>query len=380
MNAPRTMKALRYARRLINFNSVSSKSNRIISKYIEMKLTKHGFVVEKLEYRDAKDVRKVCIVAKKGGGSSGLAYFSHSDVVPAHRWFSKKYDPFQAVVANERLYGRGSCDMKGSIACMIAAAQRFSWDELKQPIYFVCTADEEIGFHGAKCVVEESKFYREMVSSGSKGIIGEPTSLDVINAHKGSVSIKAVSRGRSAHSATNEGINANLQMIPFLNVMKQIHDETESDPAWQNDLFDPPTLSWNIGINDRTNAINMTPPKSVCTVYGRTMPNIDVQPLIDRTQQAAEQNGLELEVIVNQPFFRDADSDFVAQSIELANRNKTRSVCYATDASVFSEMENLIVFGPGSIDQAHTSKEWISLEQLSLGTEMYDKMIRHWCC
>jgi len=380
MNALNNLKALRYARRLIRINSTSKLSNRVISKYLELKLTKYGFVVEKLEYRDKNNVRKVCVIAKKGGGSGGLAYFSHSDVVPANRWFSRKHKPFQPIVASERLYGRGSCDMKGSIACMIAAAQRFSWEDLKKPIYFVCAADEEIGFHGAKCIAEESKFYREMVATGTKGVIGEPTSLDVVYAHKGSLSIRAVAKGKSAHSATTKGSNANLNMIPFLSEMKTIYDETESESKWHNNLFDPPTVSWNIGINDGTKAINIKPGRSVCTVFARLMPDIDVQPLLERVEKVAEENAIELEIVRNEPFYRDPHSEFVREALKFSNNPKPRTVCYGTDACQFSELEDLIVMGPGSIDQAHTSKEWIALEQLALGTELYDKMIRKWCC
>lgn len=86
------MKALRYAKRLVGFDSTSSNSNGLISKYLEMKLTKHGFVVEKIQYLDHRNVRKTNLVAKKGGGHGGLAYCAHSDVVPAKKWFQKSMD------------------------------------------------------------------------------------------------------------------------------------------------------------------------------------------------------------------------------------------------------------------------------------------------
>src|SRR5690606_17102638 len=117
--------------------------------------------------------------------SGGMAYFGHTDVVPADPWFSREHGPFQPTVVGERLYGRGSCDMKGSVASMLAAAARFSPSQLKQPVYITCTADEEIGYGGAAAVVKRSKLYREMVAGGSRGIIGEPTLLEVVYAHKG---------------------------------------------------------------------------------------------------------------------------------------------------------------------------------------------------
>ena len=375
------MKALRYAKRLIGFDSTSNLSNRLISKYLEMKLTKHGFVVEKIEYLDSQKVPKVNLVAKKGGGHGGLAYFSHSDVVPAVKWFSPKFGPFEPAVARERLYGRGSCDMKGSIACMLTAAQSFAWDDLKQPLYFVVTADEETGFHGAKCVVDESKLYREIAEHQTKAIIGEPTSLEVVHAHKGSVEILATSRGIAGHSSSRKNVSANLAMIPFLAEMKAIHDEVESDLKWQNDMFDPPTLTWNINIKDDAQALNVTAGKSKCQMYLRPMPGIDVDPLITRVRTAGEKHDVKVRVKKwGNTFFTSPGSEFVQQSLKLAHRPKSKTVSYGTDGGIFTEIADKIVFGPGSIEQAHTINEWIALEQLSLGTEMYAKMIRHWCC
>lgn len=375
------MKSLRYAKRLVEFESTSHLSNRLVSKYLEMKLTKHGFIVEKLEYLDANRVRKVNLVAKKGGGVGGLAYFGHSDVVPADNWFSDKYGPFQPVVARERLYGRGACDMKGSLACMLTAAQHFAWDELQQPLYYVCTADEEVGYHGIKQVVEESKYYQEMVAHQTRAIIGEPTQLEVVCGHKGSLEIAAVAEGKAAHSSTREGDNANLKMIPFLAEMKRIHDEIEENPAWQNDRFDPPTLSWNIGIRDDASALNITAARSTCSVYVRPMPGIDLEPLMDRVRSAADEAGVSVEINRwGEPFEISPDSEFVQEALKLAHRPRPKTVSYGTDGGALTELENRIVFGPGNIAQAHTSNEWIALEQLSLGTDLYTKMIRHWCC
>lgn len=375
------MKTLRYAKRLIGFESTSNLSNRMIAKYLEMKLTKHGFVVEKLEYRDANRVRKVNLVAKKGSGSGGLGYFAHMDTVPADNWFSRKYGPYQPAVAKQRLYGRGSCDMKGSIACILAACQLIPDEDYTHPLYIVLTADEEAGYHGARCVVEESKTYREIVRNGTKAVIGEPTFLEVVHAHKGSIHIRALAKGKASHSSTSEGLNANLAMIPFLVELKKIHDETQSDSAWQNAEFDPPTLSCNIGINDHNPALNITSPKSVATMSIRPMPNIDVEPLIKRIEKAAQDNNLQLKVDRSAvPLYVDRENKFLKDCLLIVHSKKPKTVTYGTDAGVFTELEDVVVLGPGSIAQAHTNDEWISIEQLSLGTEVYAKMIRKWCC
>jgi acetylornithine deacetylase len=375
------MKALRYAKRLIGFDSTSSLSNQLISRYLEMKLTKHGFVVERVEYDDSNGLRKVNLIAKKGSGTGGLGYFSHSDVVPAEKWFTKKFTPFQPAVARQRLYGRGSCDMKGSIACMLSAVQQFDWDDLKKPFYFVVTADEEVGFGGARAVVDESKHYREMVDGATKAIIGEPTSLEVVHAHKGSIKIVAVARGRAGHSGGGTGDNANLKMIPFLSYMKKLHDRSETDLEYQNEKFEPPTLSWNICIKDDSPALNVTASKSTCTMYLRPMPDVDVEPLLAKIKKAAKKCELSVKITNWGPgMFSDPSSLFVRETLRLAHRQESQTVPYGTDGGVFSELENKIVFGPGSIAQAHAIDEWISIDQLSRGTEMYAKMIRRWCC
>ncbi|MDB4777992.1 M20/M25/M40 family metallo-hydrolase, partial [bacterium] len=343
------MKALRYAKRLISFDSTSHLSNRKISKYLEMKLIKHGFVVERLEYLDRRGTRKVNLVAKKGRGEGGLAYFGHSDVVPAKNWFKSRFGPFEPAINNQRLYGRGACDMKGSVACMLAASQLFTHDQLNQPLYFICTADEEVGFHGAKNVVDESKFYREMVNHGTKGIIGEPTMLDVVYAHKGSLEIKAKSAGIAAHSSTNEGVNSTLAMIPFLAEAKKIHDEIECQPNWRSDHFSPATAGWNIIVRDDSPAMNITPAKTKCKIYARPLPNVDMQPLIDRLKTVADANGIKLRVLRwCEPFECDPDSQFVQDTLKLVHRPKAKTVSFSTDGGLFSEIEEKIVFGPGS--------------------------------
>ncbi len=375
------MKTLRYAKRLIGFESTSHLSNRLISKYLQMKLTKHGFIVEKLEYRDPNRVRKVNLIAKKGSGQGGLAYFAHTDTVPADDWFSRKYGPYEPAISRERLYGRGSCDMKGSIACMMTAAQRFSWDDFKEPLYLVFTSDEEVGFHGARFVVEESRTYREMVEGQTRGVVGEPTGLDVIHAHKGLCLITVKSHGKAAHSSTCLGKNSNLAMIPFLSEMKKIHDEIENDAVWQNSMFDPPTLSWNIVIDEPNTAANITSPETTCRIYTRPMTGIDITPLLERTREAAEANGLDIEIYNAHSEMNTAvENAFLQETLKLVHRNGPRTVSYGTDGGVFAELENLIVYGPGNIAQAHTRDEWISIEQLTLGAEMYTKMIEQWCC
>lgn len=374
------MKAIQYARQLIQIDSTSHRSNQRIARYLERKLTKIGFVVEKSEYLDGKGVRKFNIVARKGGGQRGLAYFCHSDVVPARRWFTKKFGPFEPVIARERLYGRGSCDMKGSIACMLAAARQIAWDDLEQPLYFVCTADEETGFEGAREVVRSSPLYREMVEHQTRAIIGEPTMLEVVHGHKGCYEIIATAKGKAAHSSGRAGHNANMDMIPFLAEMKSIHDLTLTDARFQNSSYDPPELSFNISLTDDRSAANVKAAKSTCVINFRPMPDVDHAPLLTRVQACADRHQIEVQLLDHgDPLWTPPESDFVAEALALTHRKQAKTAAYGTDGCMLSELHDKIVCGPGNIAQAHTKNEWIALEQLKLGTEMYLKMIQRWC-
>jgi acetylornithine deacetylase len=220
-----------------------------------------------------------------------------------------------------------------------------------------------------------------MVAGNAHGIIGEPTRLEVVYAHKGTYGFTAVAHGRAAHSSTNQGVNANLAMIPFLAEMKAIHDELERDPAWQNAEFDPPGVSWNIGINDHTAAVNITPPQSVCTVYFRPMPGQDPEILIERARTAAGRCGLEFQRgHSGRALYVDPKSPFVREVLRLAGRNAPRTVAYGTDGVMFGDLKNILVLGPGDIAQAHTHDEWIDLGQLEQGTALYARLIEHFCC
>lgn len=372
--------AFDYARELIEFDSVSSRSNVDVTDHVEAILRQLDFEVERLEYNDARGVRKASVVGKRGSGTGGFAYFGHTDVVPADTWVFDEHGPFEPTVKENRLYGRGSCDMKGSVACMLAAAAATSGRSQSAPIYITCTADEEVGMLGAEQVANESQLFQEMVSGRARGVIGEPTRLNVVHGHKGGRAYRIIARGRAAHSSTAKGINANRKMIPFLVEMQKLCEELETDPKWQNPEFDPPIMTPNLGINDQTRAINITPPQSICTMYFRPMPGMDVSPLTERIRSTAESMGLELETnFESEPLYISPDAPYVKECLELTGAAASRTVSYGTDGARLGALEQLVVVGPGDIAQAHTHDEWIDLEQLELGTALYTRMIEAWC-
>ena len=380
------MTPLEQTKALVSLASVSRDSNRPISDYMTQRLNSLGFEVEHVEYQWPAGVDKVNVIARRGDPdpsaleARGLAYFAHSDVVPADTWTGPTEDPFRAEVRDGRLYGRGSCDMKGSIACMLSAIERMGTTELVAPCYFVCTADEEVGYRGAREMVAHSQIYREIVQRRARALIGEPTRLEVVHAHKGICGFRVTARGQAAHSSTRQGLNANLAMIPFLQEMKAIYEETESQAQWQDDEFDPPTLSWNIGINDHTTAMNIKPAQSICTVFFRPLPHMDYEPLLQRSKTLAERHGLEWSLDSKcDASYTEPNRPFILETLQLAQHHTARTVSYGTDGSELTELQDKVVCGPGDIDQAHTSDEWIALEQLEAGTELFEKFLRQWC-
>lgn len=374
------MRSLHYLTQLIQFPSVSTDSNVRVTDQVQQWLGELDFELERVDYTDENGVAKSNIVGRKGPAGCGLAYFGHTDVVPVHSWSHAASGPWQPQVTSDKVYGRGSCDMKGSVACMLAAAEATKNETLKAPLYVIATADEEVGMYGARMLVERSKIYREIVANQSRAIIGEPTELDVVHAHKGGRAMTVTSVGRAAHSSTGLGRNANMAMVPFLVGIKQIHDEMESDKRWRDERFSPSSPTMNIVIRDTNNAINITSPKSECIVYFRPMPGQDADEAVDRIRQLAETQSLKFELMfAGSPLFTDPKSHFIQELLPLTDRTASRTVAYGTDGAVFTELKNIVVLGPGSISQAHTDDEWIELDQLQKGTALYERLVRHWC-
>jgi acetylornithine deacetylase len=376
------MQALEYLRELIPFPSVSSESNSEITDCVERWLSRLGFEIERLDYPDEQGVKKSCIVSRRGpSGGCGLAYFGHTDVVPVNSWSFPESGPWTPLVADGRVYGRGSCDMRGSLACMLAAIEATPAAKQDAPMYYVATADEEVGMPGARKVVEKSVLYREIVASQTRSIIGEPTRLEVVHAHKGGRAIRVTSVGRAAHSSTGLGINANMALIPFLSEIRRMNEEMETSPEWRDERFSPPTPTLNLVLRDTNTGVNITSAQSGCTVYFRPMPGQNADHMVDRMRELAQQLGLKLEVLFSgSPLYTDPKTPFIRELLDLTSRTSSRTVAYGTDGAVFTELQNIAVFGPGDIAQAHTDDEWISLDELKRGTEFYAQCVRRWCC
>jgi acetylornithine deacetylase len=375
------MEAVEYTSRLVEIDSVSHKSNQLISTRVSDFLTRLGFELEILSYVDANQQTKVSLVARRGTGLGGIAYLCHTDVVPVEDWDIEICKPFQPTIRSQRLYGRGSCDMKGSLACALAAVERISVREQSHPIYFVCTADEELGTVGAKIVDQQSRFFQEMVDCNTVGIVGEPTMLNVVHAHKGAFGCTITGRGIAAHSGTRAGVNANHDLIPILPFLLELQKQTENDPSLKNNSFDPPTLSWNITLQNEPLAVNITPSMARANIFLRPMPGVNHQPLLDMLQSECQRLGLEYNFIDRtSSWMCDPAAPHIQQMLKITETSVPQTVCFATDGGALQRMKNLVVCGPGDIAQAHRRDEYITLEQLQKGSDVFERAFRFWSC
>ncbi len=381
MNGREFEKTKKLTRDLVVFPSVSDVSNEAVSQFVADQLAAMSFEVEWHQYQDGKGQSKVSLVGKRGPGEGGVAYLAHTDVVPAEDWSLDFCGPFEGEEKDDRLYGRGTCDMKGSLACALQAVNGIEESSQKSPIYFVVTSDEEVGMLGAQLVNSKSQYFQEMVNGDTLGIVGEPTKLGVFHAHKGGQRLVIRARGRSAHTSTNEGINANYQLIPALPELLAIRVESEANPKYRNTDFDPPTLSWNMTIINEPEAVNVTTSLAEVHVFLRTMPGVDHLPLLEAIKNLCGKHKLEMDIRdAVDPWQVPKDSQWIQEMLALVGQRESHSVCFATDAGILQRLTRMLICGPGDIQQAHRSDEWISFEQLQKGVEVFRRAFHQMSC
>lgn len=361
------MEVLELARDLIAIPSESQRSNAQITAYLAELLSAQAFEVERLSYRDESGVDKHSLVARRGEGSGGLGFFSHSDTVPG----GEGWRPFDPRVQGGRLHGRGACDMKGPLAATIIAAARAV---APKPVWIVVTADEETGFGGAKQVVAESRLLRTYGWPES-GVVAEPTELRPVRAHKGGFFAYVTARGESAHTSTDLGVSSNFKIAPFLAEMAELAERFKREPYFQDPDFAPPTNGFNLTLTDYGTASNVTAAKTTATLNFRSMPRAHYRETLALIVERAEAHSLEAETRGYEPFSAPADAPVVRLALEASGAAEAETAPYGTEALLYQAYLPLVILGPGSIAQAHTVGEWVELAQLTRAVRVYGRML-----
>lgn len=366
---------IQLTRDLIAIPSASQQSNLEISDYLADVLTGLGFEIERLEYLDNNDLLKVSLVAKKGVGKGGLGFFSHSDTVPGAE---DAWNPFDPEIKGGKVFGRGSCDMKGPLAATIAAAAGLNATHFERPVYIVVAADEEVGFGGAKQIAEASQTFQRD-GWPDMGVIAEPTGLKPVHAHKGGYFIDVTAHGEAAHTSTEKGSSANFKLAPFLAEMAALKEGFMSDIRFQDAEFEPPTNGFNMTLNDYGCANNVTAAKSTATLSLRSMPKANTQEAIRLIRDKAEAHGLELTMRGYDAFYTSPDAEIIKLCLEVTGADGPLAVPYGTEALIYQSRLPLAILGPGDIAQAHTVGEFVEVVQLEQAVTLYKRMIESYC-
>jgi acetylornithine deacetylase/succinyl-diaminopimelate desuccinylase-like protein len=368
-----TRAVMELARDLVTIDSRSFVSNRPLADRIEAALA--GFELERLDYRDRNGVEKRALVAHRGpragtdGGHSGsLALSGHMDTVPDTGWRS---DPWSGQIADGRLFGLGSTDMKGPLAAAIVAAKTLPADV---PITLLITTDEETTKEGAREIAKRSELAR--VARPRAILVVEPTRLVPMRGHRAHVHFTAVATGVQAHSSTGRGRNANWDLLPFLMEMRTLHDRLRQDPDLQDKAYEPPFSDFNLVLDNHGSAVNVTVPKATATIKFRYSAGVDPGPVVDAVRAAAQRAGLALsearegdppELAANHPF------------VELCSRTAGAPAGvapYGTDASELQALAPCVVMGPGDIAQAHAPEECVSIAELAAAVPIFMQLAR----
>ncbi|KAA2317142.1 acetylornithine deacetylase [Pseudooceanicola sediminis] len=358
---------------LVAFPTISSDSNMDAITFLAGHLERSGARVEVL--RDASG-QKANLWATLGPEiDGGLVLSGHSDVVPVAEqdWSS---DPFVMTRRNGRLYGRGTCDMKGFIAACVAMAPHLAKSARHRPIHFAFTHDEEVGCLGGRALVEALS---QRGIRPAMALIGEPTQMQVIEGHKGCCEYTVRFSGAEGHgSAPDRGVNAVEYASRYIARLMQLRQDL-IERAPQDSPFDPPYTTINVGALHGGHAHNVIPGAATLEWEMRPINDADMAFVKSRIDSYCRDTLL--------PQMRDvaADADILTEIIgevaglvpmpvnamrdtiqRLTGANGASCVPFGTEAGLFQQLGiQTVICGPGSIEQAHKPDEYVEIDQLS---------------
>lgn len=371
--------------KLISFDTTSRNSNLRLIEFIQSLLEPHGIQSELTFDADRK---KANLFATLGGGDEpGLVLSGHTDVVPVdgQDWSS---DPFVTEIRGDRMFGRGTCDMKGFIAICLNRIEEILNANLNMPIHFAFSYDEEIGCLGVTELLAELKKKPVLPKAC---VIGEPTSMGVIRAHKGMLFKRCCVHGKSAHSSlVNQGVNANTVASRIITRIDDIQRRIQKEGPFDQQ-FDPPYTTLHSGVIRGGTVNNIIPNHCQFDFEIRNLPDQPTLPLFQEVEDYAkrelvpvmreiDQNtGVEWQTLADYPGMdTPEDAPLIAQiSALLGTNDSPGKVSYGTEGGHFQKAGvTTIVCGPGSIEQAHKPDEYIDLEQIAKGEQFVSALIQ----
>ena len=366
---------------LIGFDTTSRGSNLELIIFAQNLLEKAGARC-RLSY-DATGAKANLFATIGPDGDGGYVLSGHTDVVPVdgQDWSS---DPFKPETRDGKLFGRGACDMKGFVGVALSLAPEMARAKLKRPLHFALSYDEEIGCVG---VQELLKDLRDQAIKPALAIVGEPTLMKVVGAHKGGAKLITHCHGKEGHSSAPEkGANAVMMAGEFVSLLDNVWEglRADADPR-----FDPPHSTVQACMISGGTAVNILAREAQVTWEYRALPDRDAGAIIERVKAraAAEilpkykaraaQAMLETQLQAQYPgLVMDEDSPAVHLAREITGVNQVDAVAYGTEAGHFQKYGiPAVICGPGSIEQAHQADEFVALSELEACEAFLRKVI-----
>ena len=367
--------------RLIAFETVSRRPNKDLIAYLKDLLERAGIACTLVESADGANANLYAVTGP--GTDGGVMLSGHSDVVPVEGqdW---TVPAFRMTERDGKLYGRGTADMKGFVACavrtMLLAADR----ALSKPLHLAVSYDEEIGCVGVRSLIDR---LAEAPNRPDLCIVGEPTSLTVATGHKGKSALTALCKGRECHSAlAPNGVNALHLAADFIAALRRIQ-AAEAEDGPRDEGYDIPYATLHAGVIRGGTAVNIVPNTCHVDFEIRSLDAAQGAALLARVQEAAakisagypEDCGIALEPVNAYPGLAiDPSSEAVAFVKSLTGANSTTKVAFGTEGGLFNASLGVptVVCGPGSMDQGHKPDEFIARDQLAACDAMLDALLK----
>ena len=373
-------------KKLVSFDTTSFKSNLDLIKFIENYLNDLNIKSE-LIYDETKN--KANLFTTIGPNlQGGIVLSGHTDVVPITKqnWTS---DPFILTERDDKLFGRGSSDMKGFIAIVLSRVSAMVEKKLKKPIHLAFSYDEEIGCVGVHSLLD---LIKKKSINPEFCIVGEPTSMEMVIGHKGKHAYDVKVEGLSCHSGqAPNGVNAINYASKLINYIEEINKEKSIKGPFDND-YEIPYSTLHTGLIKGGTILNIVPKLCQFEFEIRHLAEDDPLEIIQRIKQYTEEllikemhnisstTNIEINEKINYPGLNISESiSPVKQVKELLGKSSHKKVVFGTEGGLFKRELNLptIICGPGSIDQAHKPDEFISIQQIEKGGTFIDKLINN---
>lgn len=378
-----TLTARQLLERLVAFPTVSSRTNLPLIYFVRDYFLSHGIDSEVIPNEDGTKAGLIAAVGPDVTG--GVALSAHSDVVPVEgqNWTT---EPWKVIEKDGKIYGRGTCDMKGFVALAIAAMVKAKASNLKRPLQFALSRDEEVGLLGAPDVAQG---LLDKFAKVDAVLVGEPTEMKVVTGHKSCDDLQFHVRGHEVHSSLlHEGVSAVMCGARFVEwVRKQNVENQARAPSTVAAMYNPPFTTLHVGQINGGTANNITAKDCYFAIDLRCVGDERPEDWRSKIQQEIANIEKEMKAIHSDSFFKmdvmpgpavvpEIEGKAESLARRLTGDNGIHTVAYGTDGGHFQNRGfSVVICGPGNIEQAHQANEFILASQFDAGKKMLDSLV-----